>query len=203
MKKRICFVIIVLLILNGCYAKEISLEQSKVNLMKYYTDIKNVVQSYGYIIERESKINKEIFAIDYNIYGDLSCGEVFIVKINDNSYMEIRMNNSNNTEKFHIEFNSELSSIDDTHKNINIPLFVEIVNAISGKEITEELVEEFLNDPENKYLDDWYETYLMVKSKDLYFLSDWIMSYYLDESVSSEDLTEEFIMSGLTKQLEE
>ena len=210
MRKCICFaIIIIVLLFNGCYMKNISFEQSRINLMKYYTDIENIVQSYGYIIKQENNGNEGLFAIDYDFTFDvLSYGGSFIININKNSYIRIGMSNSNNTEKYYVDFNSELSPIHETRKSINIPLFVEIVNAISGKEITEELVEEFLNDPEDKYVDDWFKTYMVYKTKEFNFLSDWIMTYTLNESVvdisvPNDDLTEEFGMQGLTKQLEE
>lgn len=190
MKKFLAILIMVcLLSLNGCTTKHLTLEQSEKNFVAYESSIRDIAANYNCNVEEKT---------DENISDEQTCYKNLVVKIDDNSEICLSMNNYVHNSKKGVERFDLLYIIEDNknkEQKFNIELFVDIVNAISGKEITQSYCEEFLNSAENN---ESANGKLISKHSFLNFFEDWGISYNL-----YENFNEELSFSGLTKQLKE
>lgn len=176
---------IILLCFNGCYSKRVSPEQSKQNFEKFISEIEQITDSNGYTLTEISEENTD-------------CS--YIIDIADNEYIEVSFDNSALVtlgETTGIEtFDAAYYINSKNDKKYDIGLFAEIVNVVSGKEITKEECDEFIAAPESEYAIDYSEDsdYIIVKQKYLNFLEDWQLTYTLDK----HDI-ERLSFYGLTK----
>jgi hypothetical protein len=192
--KKMMFVIIIISILAlvGCVDRSISLSQSQKNFALFKESIRMISANYGYeVIELFDK-NIE----DQSTYKDLQ------ITIDKNAEIYIRMDNNATyseygSQGFVLRYTITDSSINSEGFNINF--FVDLVNSMSGKSITRDFCEEFLNSPESAYPASKYgfkklNGELVVKQKNFGFFEDWLIKYTLDI-----DDEEQLLFGGLTK----
>lgn len=197
MKKLILLIMLISLVLSlsGCAIKHVAIEQSQKNFLVYQESLQEIANKYGLeLIEKEDK-NIE----NPDLYKDS------IIVVDPSSTIEIIVVNSaykskKGVEGFSIQYRiSNLTSA----KDYDIPLFVALVNSISGKKISIDFCAEFLNAPESKYSAEKYgykklNGEITSKQLPLNFFEDWNISYVLTKE--NEGI---LTFGGLTKQLSE
>lgn len=156
--------------------------QSQKNFEVYKTAIENVVEQYGYEV---SETKSEDYCKD-QVY------KVLFVKINDNERIKVEMANLSfsdfliGDEKFSVNY--ELSLLNQEQYLFDTKLFVDIVNVISYKEISQDFCDGFLSksNVSGENLEDQHRVG-----------SDWCIGYsYNDDFVT-------LYFGGVTKQLKE
>ena len=192
--KPIVVIIILLMCLSSCNAKKITYEQSLKNKEYYIERLAKVAENYGYTLEyyqSEGTSDGKTYNFDH-----------YTIKITDDSSIDVDVYWNNKIETFSITYLNQLKDENEQNRYINKHLFVDLVNEVSGKEITLEYINDFLYSSEDKYpsIKAGYEKdekYTIINKKDSFgFFPDWQTSYLL-----RKDLSEEFRFSGLTKQL--
>ena len=185
-------VLIMLLILNGCNnVKLLSQEQSLKNFTYYENQLKAVSESYGLTMS-ELEIDDD----EWGLYHS------FLIVIDDTATITVYL--SSNAEKDSTgREDVEIYYRSDGTKELDLKLFVEIVNTVSGREISESYCEQFLSDPEEDHSPSRYgigksDNQKIYKYEFLNFDQDWSIGYSL-----YDDETKELTFWGLTKQLEE
>lgn len=197
MRKVIVAIMLVsfVLSLSGCTTKYITIEQSQKNFSVYQDSLQKIADQYDLKLTAKEDKNIE----NQDSYKD------FIITVSSNSVIEIRVINSayeskKGVESFSIQYGiSEIDSVSD----YNIPLFIDLVNSVSGREISADFCTEFLNAPENKYSAEKYgykklNGEIIAKQLPLNFFEDWNISYIL-----SKDNEGILTFGGLTKQISE
>lgn len=196
MRKVIVWFIALFLTLSlcGCTTRQLTIEQSKENFPVYESVLKEVANDY----------NLELIEIEDDYYKENFDENEFLIKsfniIKDDTEIEITLrNDSINTtkgrESFYINYV--------THSSFDVSLFVDLVNCVSGKEITEDFCKEFLEAPEEKYSaeDRGFQKPsegVIAKEYPLNFFEDWVISYYF-----YPESRQELSVGGLTKQLDD
>lgn len=165
-----------LLALCGCNTKHITLEQSQKNFEVYHDFLKNITNQYKLDLVEKRDINIK----NQDTYKDYS------ININSDIVIEIRIINSawdssKGVESFSIDY--KITGNEPKNK-FNLPLFVDLVNCISGKEISVDFCNEFLNAPESKYSAEKngykkQDDEIVSKEYALNFFEDWNISYHL------------------------
>lgn len=181
-------IIIALLELCGCTTKHLSVEQSNNNFTKYEKSLKEIADQYGYAVE----------TTDNDETSDNAFKEIIIVVSNDEK-IKIRMSNSaydssKGVESFSIDYTKNST---DSDRTFVTDLFVDLVNCISGKTITVDFCDEFLEAPEKKYSASKYgyqksSDELVAKIYSLNFFEDWTLSHFVyheEEKLSFGGLT--------------
>lgn len=196
MRKVIVWFIALFLTLSlcGCTTRQLTIKQSKENFPVYESVLKEVANDY----------NLELIEIEDDYYKENFDENEFLIKsfniIKDDTEIEITLrNDSINTtkgrESFYINYV--------THSSFDVSLFVDLVNCVSGKEITEDFCKEFLEAPEEKYSaeDRGFQKPsegVIAKEYPLNFFEDWVISYYF-----YPESRQELSFGGLTKQLDD
>ena len=196
MRKVIVWFIALFLTLSlcGCTTRQLTIKQSKENFPVYESVLKEVANDY----------NLELIEIEDDYYKENFDENEFLIKsfniIKDDTEIEITLrNDSINTtkgrESFYINYV--------THSSFDVSLFVNLVNCVSGKEITEDFCKEFLEAPEEKYSaeDRGFQKPsegVIAKEYPLNFFEDWVISYYF-----YPESRQELSFGGLTKQLDD
>ena len=196
MRKVIVWFIALFLTLSlcGCTTRQLTIKQSKENFPVYESVLKEVANDY----------NLELIEIEDDYYKENYDENEFLIKsfniIKDDTEIEITLrNDSINTtkgrESFYINYV--------THSSFDVSLFVNLVNCVSGKEITEDFCKEFLEAPEEKYSaeDRGFQKPsegVIAKEYPLNFFEDWVISYYF-----YPESRQELSFGGLTKQLDD
>lgn len=196
MRKVIVWFIPLFLTLSlcGCTTRQLTIKQSKENFPVYESVLKEVANDY----------NLELIEIEDDYYKENFDENEFLIKsfniIKDDTEIEITLrNDSINTtkgrESFYINYV--------THSSFDVSLFVNLVNCVSGKEITEDFCKEFLEAPEEKYSaeDRGFQKPsegVIAKEYPLNFFEDWVISYYF-----YPESRQELSFGGLTKQLDD
>lgn len=192
MKKVIVIVMILCMSLSGCSIQHFTIEQSASNFEVFKKSLNEIVIKYGFeLLEK----------FDENIENQESYKDLFIV-ISDKSDISLRMVNSGDISKkgvqrFDLQYSIEKNNT--PKETFNLELFVELVNAISGKMISQEFCQEFLDAPEEEFSPSRYSiikssNQKVLKQEFLNFGEDWAIGYELDIN-----MTEVLSFSGLTK----
>lgn len=187
MKRVIQYLIIISISfsLSACTTKKISFEQSILNLKSYENSLTLVAQKYN-----ESLIE----TFDLNIEGSKLIKDL-VIKMKNGDEIQIRIINTavyyNDTSGGPEEISINYNIVKSTESEFNIPLFVEIVNSISGKRITEKYCVDFLEAPEKRYSPSRYgidksDNELIFKYEFLNWLEEWSIGYYLHKDYSEE-----------------
>ena len=196
MRKVIVWFIALFLTLSlcGCTTRQLTIEQSKENFPVYESELKEVANDY----------NLELIEIEDDYYKENFDENEFLIKsfniIKDDTEIEITLrNDSINTTKGRESF--QVNYV--THSSFDVSLFVNLVNCVSGKEITEDFCKEFLEAPEEKYSaeDRGFQKPsegVIAKEYPLNFFEDWVISYYF-----YPESRQELSFGGLTKQLDD
>lgn len=196
MRKVIVWFIALFLTLSlcGCTTRQLTIEQSKENFPVYESELKEVANDY----------NLELIEIEDDYYKENFDENEFLIKsfniIKDDTEIEITLrNDSINTTKGRESFYVNYV----THSSFDVSLFVNLVNCVSGKEITEDFCKEFLEAPEEKYSaeDRGFQKPsegVIAKEYPLNFFEDWVISYYF-----YPESRQELSFGGLTKQLDD
>lgn len=182
-------VFIMLLILNGCNVKRLSMEQSQNNFADYENQLKEVLEPYGLTMSELSTEQDEI-----RLYRS------FLIALDDTTTVTVYFS-SNATQDRNGREEVEIIYYNNDGKIFDLNLFTKIVNSVSGREISENYCEQFLSDPEEKHLPSRYgidktDSQKIYKYEFLNFGEDWSIGYSL-----YDDETEELTFWGLTKQL--
>lgn len=177
--------IFILYICNN--VKSLSLEQSKENFVYYENMFKRILKEYSLELEKIPNSN----------FKDTPIQEFSII-INDTQYINIRLSNScyadkTGREEFLITYKKQNST-----DEFNKALFIKLVNAVSGKTITEDYIEKFLSAVEDQYSPEKHglvkrDNEIIRKYDVLNFGEDWRISYSL-----FDNKTEELFFVGLT-----
>ena len=197
MRKVIITIMLISLVfgLSGCTTKHLTIKQSQKNFLVYQESLQRITEQYGL----------SLIANEINYFENQNSYKDFTVTVSSNSVIEILLTNSaleseKGVENCSIYYRiSNISSVND----YNIPLFVDIVNSVSGKSISVDFCAEFLNAPESKYSAEKRYGYrklngeIIAKEKPLNFFADWNISYILKSNEG------ELGFGGLTKQLSE
>lgn len=198
MKKIIILAIILLSFsLFGCNPKVLTVEQSQSNYSSYRDSLQEIAQQY----------NMELVQIYNEHYENHDWYVNFTITETPNAYISIEISNTAYIDKTNTGVES--FSIDyyinntDSQDDYNIPLFVDLVNCVSGRIITVDYCEEFLNAPESKYSAERYgfqkmNGEIIAKEECLNFFEDWSIGYRL-----SKDNEQRLYFGGLTKQSSE
>lgn len=137
MRKVIVAIMLVsfVLSLSGCTTKYITIEQSQKNFSVYQDSLQKIADQYDLKLTAKEDKNIE----NQDSYKD------FIITVSSNSVIEIRVINSayeskKGVESFSIQYGiSDIDSVSD----YNIPLFIDLVNSVSGREISADFCTEF------------------------------------------------------------
>jgi len=198
MKKTICLLgaIIMLLSLFGCNVKSISKNQSKQNFEFYAEQLKIITENYNYSMN-DITDSYEHWIESNEDEKDPSYTKDYIITIDEVSEISVFMQNSSKRESYTVTWSSSLNDESEMGQKIPLQLLTELVNTISGKEVTIDECKEFLDAPEKKYsLYEKSEDELLRKHKNLNFGEDWGIDY-----IVTKDLNESFGIGGLTKQI--
>ena len=171
--------------------------------LSYYLVIDD---SYGSRLDITGNIRTDVdffsfFALLENIYvkwnyelQPCEYGVNYQVNISDKSHMEYgfytyvyRDDTFIGNERFTLDYSNQLSSEEEAFINIDIALFKDIIDLFAGVEITETILKDFLYDKTGKY-NDGDEFYLISRTYNFYYESDWDLSYFLSTQ-NSETLT--------------
>lgn len=181
-----------MLTLFGCNTKKLTVEESKTNFSDYYSEIEKVAEKHNVSLARvyDSTIEDKDSYLDLNIL------------IDDNEKIYMRLINSaidseKGVETFTLEYTIENG---DDINAFDTDLFVELINVVSGKSISEEQCIDFLLASEQQYAAEDYglsksEDMISYKCYPLNFEFDWTMYYKL-----YQNNTEVLEFGGLTKQ---
>lgn len=166
MKKFALILIICSMVVGmcGCYTKRLTEEQSKENYANYRQRLNEVAQEYGV----------ELVGTTITISSSERIN-ILLERLEAGSDKVI--------ESFSIEY--EISDIE-SEDEFNVQLFVDLVNSVSGRELTVEFCEEFLMAPEDEYpaSDYGFEKLngeIIAKEYPLNFFEDWVIGYELTE----------------------
>lgn len=194
MRKVIIVAMILSLIfgLCGCNTRHLTVEQSKENFSVYQDSLQNIADEYDLELTATEDKNIE----NQDSYKDL------IISISSDIHIRIRIINSayesdKGVESFSIDY--KIGNVD-SEDDFNMQLFVDLANCISGKNISVDFCDEFLNAPESKYSAEKYgykklNGEIIVKQHPLNFFEDWNISYVL-----TKDQERTLTFGGLTKQ---
>lgn len=196
--KKIVLILLILSLLyfGGCQTNRLSLNQSNKNFMIYQTSIDEIATQYGFNLKEEFDENIE----NQKSYKDLR------ITISNHSEVYIRIINSAYNSNTGVESFTLQYSIDNSENSkefFNTDLFVNLVNSISGKTISKDFCDEFLQAPEKKYPATKFgfeklNEELIAKQIMLDRSENWTITYVLS-SKNEEELT----FGGLTKQLKD
>ena len=195
MKRMAAILLVLCVILSGCSATKVTREYAIENCETIITSVNEIAVQYG--LELRETLD-ERYPDHQDEYRD------FYITVGDKSEIYLRMDYRGSTtskkvlQRFHLWYT--ITKNDAREEAINTELFVELVNAISGKSITQEFCQEFLDAPEEKYAASRYgidkrENELIDKRQVLNFWEDWAIYYNL-----KTDMTEELSFYGLTKE---
>lgn len=187
MKRVIQYLIIISILfsLSACTTKRISFEQSIINLKSYEDSLTLVAQKYN-----ESLIE----TFDLNIEGSKLIKNL-VLKMKNGDEIQIRIINTavdyNDTSGGPEEISINYNIVKNSESEFNIPLFVEIVNTISGRKITEKYCNDFLKAPEKRFSPSRYGIYksdneLIFKYEFLNWLEEWSIGYHFYKDYSAE-----------------
>lgn len=193
MKRIIIFGIVLglLLGLTGCSiinTKSVTQEQAKKHFADYEKQLKTVLKPYHLTMIREEEDDDDS---KYGIYRH------YLIALDDTAHVEVyfRSNATKDVNGLSDTGREEFSVIyynDDIQKEINVELFVNLVNTVSGRTITKEHCEMLLSDPEGN--DDEKQKGEKIRKEDSSW-NDWAIGYTL-----YDDDTEELSFGGLTKE---
>jgi len=200
MKKLTKFISVLLIpvILVGCIqnvVQKVLIKESEVNFGLYMNQISDIANSHNL---------KMIEEIDPNIGDDISILRVVRITLSEQEYVVVRLGNSGGRESFGVYYYNSLENNGKDISRINIDLFVELINEISGKKVTKDFIVDFLTSPEEKYKSDKtgrtkMDDELISKAYDFNFTSDWSVIYALyknqDEILCFVGLTKEGTLS--------
>lgn len=197
-KKRLSIIILLLLIVlctSSCSsAIRISLDDSKKIIEGHLQNLESILKSHDFKIisvkENPEHMSDDIkFSVEMHAKGDSS------------NYF-ITMQYFGQQQNFIIETVEKLQSKEDATKNINIDIFIELVNSLYNREITKEMCRDFLDPESTRYINnnDDYDEVIISKSKQIDFTefdgfeyqlyrgySDYF--YYIDENDIFEQLS--------------
>lgn len=184
--------VILAISLCSCTSKRVSVEQSMENFEIYKNSLQQIADRYEVdLIETENAGTKS-----------QSAYKAFSVTINTDADIQVELFNSLETsakefEEFCITYTVKNKEVG---KSFNVDLFVDMVNCVSGKTITNDFCSEFLAAPESKYAAEKYgyqksADELIAKKYPLNFMEDWSISYFLNNQNE-----ESLCFSGITKQ---
>lgn len=188
-KILILSVSVLLIIACGCArAPQISRIDSADNFSKYEKIIQMVSNKYNLSMR---EINDPNYDDENYIYKD------FIISGTDLEISFYLSNEALDTEEKAEETFLIVYNIPE-NKDFDLELFTELVNSISGKTISTEFCENFLdnlNVSENISQDPGI---LLYKSKPLDFEPNWVISYTLEETEYPDDYSQKLEFVGLT-----
>lgn len=168
MNNKLCFIIaIIILTLSGCGINNSHYETME-QADKLVESVKDIANKYNYqITEKELAVTERAKSL--------------VININEDEYIDIYIKNHGYRSKSGDQvFSMEYYQLKETN-DFDLNLFLEFLNAVSAKEITNDELTEFLNADEDKYppekfnytkLDD--EKVKKVKST---FWQDWEFIY--------------------------
>lgn len=176
--RKYMLIVLIPLILFGCIqnvVQKVLISESEVNLSIYIKQINDIANSYNLIMIEE---------IDPNIDNDISILRVVRITLSEQQYVVIRLGNSGGRESFGVYYYNSLENNENDINRINIDLFIEFINEISGKKVTKDFIVDFLTSPEEKYKSDKtgrskMDDELISKAYDFNFTSDWSVIYTL------------------------
>lgn len=175
--------------LTGCFnAVQITSEQSAENFKFYKGEIEDICEKYDVKI---IDIEKERSFLELHL--SVSGTQKIDISMTNSTYYYGDTTTSAGKEDFSIGYNKSLAS------DFNVDLFVELVNAISGKTLSKEFCQEFLDAPEEDYPCKRYgdKKEPNEKSYKLYSLN-LFENWFIADTVYNDN-TEELSFRGLTK----
>lgn len=174
--KLVLIITLIILILNGC-----SINNSHYETMeqadKLVESVKDIANNYNYEISE-----KEVIVTEHS--------KSLAININENEYIDIYIKNYGYRSKSGDQvFSMEYHQLKET-KDFNLNLFLEFLNAVSAKEITNDELVEFLNADEEKYPPETcnytkLEDEIIKKAKNLDFMMNWMFVYSKTKDGSS------------------
>lgn len=167
---------IILICFNGCYTKQLSSEQSEINIADYISEIKKIADLYGCEMVDSSdswETNAQEFAHLYYIYMCMSDSEDISILLSFSS--EDGVSVSDNTGSISIDYTIDTNYQEEKY---NIDLFVKLVNFVSDIEISKEYCEDFLEAAEQDSKGGQHAK--RYKSKYFDFIGYRYLSYTLD-----------------------
>lgn len=175
--------------LTGCFnAVHITSEQSAENFKFYKGEIEDICEKYDVkIIDIEKK--RSFLELHLSVSGI----QEIDINMTNSTYYYGDTATSAGREDFSIRYNKSLAS------DFNVDLFVDLVNAMSGRTLSKEFCQEFLDAPEEDYPGERYgdekQSYeISYKVHSLNFFEDWVIA-----DTVYNDNTEELSFRGLTK----
>ncbi|MBR3289442.1 MAG: hypothetical protein IKI63_01540 [Clostridia bacterium] len=175
------------------HSKPVPREQSRQNFVIYEEQLKKALKPYGLTLQKTDEEDDP----EYNL------SVTYSVVLDDATMLTVDLYNTRDGryEAFSVEF------VGKGETAIDVGLFSDLVNAVSGKIIGKEFFERFLSDPEQEHPAARGEKDARMakasgekcrKEQTLDFWDNWSISYTLSESLFGE-VTEEFTCYGLTK----
>lgn len=195
MKKTYSWFVLVFILFSlcGCATRQMRGTQTVQNLLIYQEDLQAVAERY------EVELNE----IQKNYLQPKKARKIFQISL-ENAVIEIMILNSSSdvytmgAESFTIIYKIESN---DSGTSFCVDLFVDLINAVSGRKITRDLCQEFLDAPEEKYAatrkgSRKINGEVVYKIKNINFFDDWRLRYrlYPQEEILS--------FGGLTRQLQ-
>ena len=163
-------IIAMIVILFGWCAHPISVEDHNHNLIQYYDKLTKIAVENGLTMAQEGKGTYD---------------HPWVIKVAPEEEIEVYIEHDSE------DGSSGLESVDISYwipsksspEGFNVKLFTQIINAISGKPLSEVKCNDFLGDSSGKYID--YTGESDDKRMPLNFFEDWVV-YYAEHEYNNE-----------------
>lgn len=185
----------ILVIIGGCSrSPQIPKSDSVENFSKYEAIIRNISNKHNFAM---TEMERPVYSDGYDathVSKDLSLLSSKDTRIDIFLSNDALYNEQEGEETFLISYTIPVN------KSFDIDLYVELVNAVSGRTISTEYCEDFLNNLKVNNKESRAKKEAFSKSKPLNWESDWVISYTLrDTGLSNRYLRDqELKFSGLT-----
>ena len=176
----ISFIVLIILFFSGC-VNGVDFVTSKSNFNEYKEKISTVLKNYDLRIHLYS-MNEDTMTADMQVF--LQDAQKVYLEFTNQAMPEI--GEESGREVFILSY-----YVDEIEK-IDLNLFCDLVNAVSGKKITKNYCADFLNSPNINY-DNYGESKTTLKKDFLNFGEDWMIALYFCQD------NYELYFGGLTK----
>ena len=178
------------------HIRHLTVDQSEKNYAVYQKDLQETADRYGLEMREMNGEEKAAEAADRGFVIEVAPGAKISISFSNTATAD---GGSKGAERFCMDYSIAKTGSDEA---FNVPLFVALVNCVSGRSISESYCSEFLQAPESKYAASRFGVQklngeIIAKQEPLNFGEDWV--------IFDEEYNDERVLSfwGLTKQLHE
>lgn len=181
MAKIMFLIVLAYLICYFVRINDVSVKESEGNFVVFEQKLDAVARKYF--------LSCEPYVSDGEVVADGA--KDYIIEISDSEWISIYLENTGSKDEegqeevtVTYEINDNRAVGDEMGRGMNIPLYVDVVNAVSAKKVSVNYCNDFLKAPEYEHdaVDSGLEKsedMLVYKYQDLNFFNDWSISYEL------------------------